>query len=294
MTKLLGEIVAVIKLDFLVANLPILMWFPNTARNGILKSRENMKAMVAFFRDKIREHNQASLEVDDYLHAYQQEEKTGAKTDMPKIFCEPQLLASLYDLFAAGTDTTSTSLLFGLILMVEYPEVMRKVQAEIDTAVGRGTVLTNSDRVRLPYTEATILEIQRYSNILPLGVPHKASEDLYVDGFTIPKGALIVSNIQSIHHDPRYWKNPEIFDPLRFLDNNKKLIKPDGFIPFGIGKRACLGEALAKMELFLFFANFLRCFTLESPPGMVISHKNYTSSIIKAPMPFELIFSPRC
>jgi long-chain fatty acid omega-monooxygenase len=91
--------------------------------------------------------------------------------------------------------------------------------------------------VLLPYTEAVILEIQRCASLVPLGVPHRNREDITVNGFTIPKGTLISANLFSIHRDARWWKNPEKFDPNRFLDENMKLTRPDGFMPFSTGKR---------------------------------------------------------
>lgn len=88
----------------------------------------------------------------------------------------------------------------------------------------------------LPYTEAAIMEVQRYSNSAPVALPHRTQEEIILDGYVIPKDTMIVSNLYSVHHDPRYWKHPERFDPLRFLDANQTLLKPDGFAPFGIGK----------------------------------------------------------
>jgi long-chain fatty acid omega-monooxygenase len=173
-------------------------------------------------------------------------------------------VASLADLFAAGTETTSTTTIWAFIFMIENPKVMKKVQEEIDNKVGREKMLTNSDRGLLtvevicrlcfkhhlyfnigpgfsiagllPYTEAVILEVQRAASLVPLGVPHKNREEITIDGYTIPKNTIIAANLFSIHRDPRWWKNPEKFDPHRFLDENMKLIRPDGFAPFSIGK----------------------------------------------------------
>ncbi|OQV16081.1 Cytochrome P450 2U1 [Hypsibius exemplaris] len=238
LTMLIAKIISAIKLDYVMANLPFLQWFPNPIRSGIAQARRNRADLLAFFREKIHEHNAAACDpstgLPDYLYAYQHEKETGEKTDVPELFTEAQLTSSLYDLFIAGTDTTSTTILLAMILMVENPEVVKKAQEEIDTTFGRETVLTYSDRARLPYTEATIMEIQRYGSIVPLNVPHKANEDLQIDGYTIPKGTLLVANALSIHRDPRWWNNPDEFDPTRFLDSNGKLTKPDGFLPFCI------------------------------------------------------------
>ena len=90
--------------------------------------------------------------------------------------------------------------------------------------------------VLLPYTEAAILEVQRCASLVPLGIPHRNWQEITVDGYTIPKNTVIVANLFSIHRDPRWWTEPEKFDPHRFLDDKMKLIRPDGFAPFLIGK----------------------------------------------------------
>ena len=87
----------------------------------------------------------------------------------------------------------------------------------------------------MPYTEATILEVQRLASIIPLILPHTTLEEIQIDQYTIPKGTLIFANMFAIHRDPRYWNEPEKFDPTRFLDESMKLTKPEGFAPFSVG-----------------------------------------------------------
>ena len=93
------------------------------------------------------------------------------------------------------------------------------------------------------------MEIQRLSCVDPGSLPHIANDDGYLDGYKIPKGTLIMYNIYKFHMDPDQWEDPEIFNPGRFLDGGKK----EQFVPFGMGKRICMGESLAKNELFIFF-----------------------------------------
>jgi len=296
MTHMLTEHLDSQEWETMATVFPFLMYFPNSIRTRMLRARRNLYRLAAFFKERVDAHAEGGHHDEgapDYINAYHAESEAGSKTAAKDTFDEPQLLASMFDLFAAGTETTSTTTLWFMVFMVENPDVMKKVQDEIDNNVGRDRMLLNSDRPLLPYTEAMILEVQRCANLVPLALPHRAREDMTIDGYTIPKDTVLIPNLFSMHQDPRWWTEPEKFDPTRFLDANMKVIKPDGFAPFSLGKRACLGEALAKMELFLIFANMLRCFTLKVPPGKTVSSQNYLSSLVNGPRPFELIFVPR-
>lgn len=89
---------------------------------------------------------------------------------------------------------------------------------------------------RLPYTEAVIMEVQRRTNIPPLGISHRAICDTEIFGYKIPEGTIVLPSLYSIHMDPKYWKDPLAFRPERFLDSNKKITTNEKyFAPFGYG-----------------------------------------------------------
>ena len=90
-------------------------------------------------------------------------------------------------------------------------------------------------RLNLPFTEACILEIQRLSDIIPLGAPHTVTEDVQFRGYFIPRGTVVLPNMYSVHMDPELWPEPEKFKPGRFLDKGKKVDKRE-LIPFSVGK----------------------------------------------------------
>ncbi|XP_038061047.1 cytochrome P450 2J6-like isoform X2 [Patiria miniata] len=191
------------------------------------------------------------------------------------------------DLFFAGTETTASTLRWSLLYMMANPEIQARVQAEIDSVVGRDRLPQMSDKPNLPYTEATILEVQRISMILSLGVPHKAAEDTTLMGYTIPKGAILLPNFWALGRDPEVWHEPHLFKPERFLDKDGCVTRKDEFVPFSAGRRMCLGEPLAKMELFLFFTGLLHQFTFQRPDGAPpISFKS-TAGFTFAPVPYE-------
>ncbi|NXL96157.1 CP2K1 protein, partial [Alectura lathami] len=118
-------------------------------------------------------------------------------------------------------------------------------------------------RVKMPYTDAVVHEIQRFANILPLNLPHETTMDVTLKGYFIPKGTYIIPLLNSVLQDKTQWEKPYSFHPEHFLDSKGNFVKKDAFMPFSAGRRICAGETLAKMELFLFFTSLLQRFTFQ-------------------------------
>ncbi|EHB10399.1 Cytochrome P450 2J2 [Heterocephalus glaber] len=187
-------------------------------------------------------------------------------------FDEENLILSTLDLFFAGTETTSTTLRWGLLYMALYPEVQEKVHAEIDRVVGQGQQPSLANRESMPYTNAVIHEVLRMGNIIPLNVPREVSVDTALGGYHLPKGTMIVTNLTALHRDPTEWATPDTFNPEHFLENGQ-FKKRESFLPFSLGKRGCLGEQLARSELFIFFTSLLQKFTFKPPKNEKLSLK---------------------
>uniref|UniRef100_A0A2K5EPV5 unspecific monooxygenase n=1 Tax=Aotus nancymaae TaxID=37293 RepID=A0A2K5EPV5_AOTNA len=187
-------------------------------------------------------------------------------------FTIENLIATVTDVFGAGTETTSTTLRFGLLLLLKYPEVTAKVQEEIECVVGRNHSPCMQDRSHMPYTDAVVHEIQRYIDLIPTNLPHAVTCDVKNRNYLIPKvylfcyfqGTTIITSLTSVLHNDKEFPNPEMFDPGHFLDKSGNFKKSDYFMTFSTGKRMCVGDGLAHMELFLLLTTILQNFNLKS------------------------------
>ncbi|KAH0620185.1 hypothetical protein JD844_020191 [Phrynosoma platyrhinos] len=210
------------------------------------------------------------------------------------VFTSENLVFSTSDLFVAGIETTSTTLRYGLLILQKYPEIEGRVQEEIDRVVGRSRRPCMADRGQMPYTDAVIHEIQRFISLVPLGLPHAVVKDTPFRQYVIPKGTTIHPHLTSVLHDSREFPNPTEFDPQHFLHEDGTFRKSEYFMPFLAGKRVCIGESLARMELFLFFTSILQNFKLKpltDPKEIDITPLK--SININIPRPYRLCLVPR-
>ncbi|CAJ1060176.1 cytochrome P450 2J6-like [Xyrichtys novacula] len=244
--------------------LPWLMkWLPGSQRQFLVL----VQKIVKFIHVKIKEHkeNFDPSSPRDYIDCFLAE--MGEKEDKDSGFDIENLCFCTFDLFGAGTETTATTLYWGLLYMIYYPHIQEKVCAEIDTVVGSSRVPSLSDRENLPYTNAVIHEIQRMANIFPLNLVRTATRDTTLDKYTIPKGTMVMATLTSVLNDESMWETPHSFNPQHFLDQDGQFRKREAFLPFSAGKRVCIGEQLARMELFLFFTSLLQRFSFSPCDG---------------------------
>jgi len=228
------------------------------------------------------ENEALSSEADDFLDAFLDEMEKTNDENGNGVYSINNLVNLCFDIWAAGLETTTSTISFLVLYLLLDQEAQRKLHEELDRFRENELLsgdsgaesdpifdqpITLADRVQLPYLNAVINETQRLCNLVPVNLLHKTMTDVKIAGFDIPTGTSIVPQISCVLFDEKVFPRPNAFLPERFLNSEGQLKKFEEFIPFGIGKRQCIGEALARMELFLFTANFFNKFwVLPSDP----------------------------
>ncbi|XP_048459624.1 cytochrome P450 2U1 isoform X3 [Rhincodon typus] len=218
----------------LINVIPLFQYLPFGPFKEVVKT---VRDVTAFLKNIIDQHRKTMDPenprdfVDFYLKEidYQRHKKQNTS------FSEDYLFYIIGDLFVAGTDTTSNTLLWAILFMAAHPEV----------------------------------------------------QDF--KGYTIPKGSMVVANLWSVHRDPSMWEHPDEFNPSRFLSPDGNIVKNEAFMPFGIGKRICMGEQMAKMELFLIFSTLLQSFCFKLPEGSDAPNMAGQFGLTLSPHPFKII-----
>ncbi|XP_043935449.1 cytochrome P450 2D20-like [Protopterus annectens] len=217
----------------------------------------------------------------------------GSRKKDSSSFDEEYLLIEMFDLFLAGTDTTTNTMRWALLLMVAYPNVQEKCYKEIESIANGKEFVSYDDRLRMPYTQAVIHETLRFGNVVPLAVPHSTTKAVLFKGYTIPQGTRVMADLNSVLRDETQWKFPHEFNPANFLNGNGEFVKQEAFMPFSTGPRVCLGENLARMEIFLFFTCLLKKFEFFQPEKSAAPNFTTTFGIVQSLYPFKVALKCR-
>lgn len=193
-----------------------------------------------------------------------------ADKDMEPQITRDNIKAILYDMFGAGTDTSSTTILWAMSELLRNPPLLKKVQDELERVVGMERMVLESDLPSLPYLQAVVRETLRLYPSAPLALPHLSVEACNVLGYEIPKNTQVLVNLWAIGRNPTSWEDAERFVPERFMNGCSldEKVRNCEWIPFGAGRRVCPGEQLAMLLVQFPLAQLLHCFDWTLPDNM--------------------------
>ncbi|XP_066380581.1 flavonoid 3',5'-hydroxylase 1-like [Miscanthus floridulus] len=224
----------------------------------------------------------------------------GAADESGETITEVNIKGLIFDMFTAGTDTSSIIVEWAMAEMLKNPSVMARAQEELDRVVGRGRRLEESDLPSLPYLQAVCKEAMRLHPSTPLSLPHfsfDACDD--VDGYRVPANTRLLINIWAIGRDPAAWEKPLEFRPERFLPGGgAEKVDPMGncfeLIPFGAGRRICAGKLAGMVFVQYFLGTLLHAFDWSLPDGeeKVDMSETFGLALPKA-VPLRAVVTPR-
>jgi len=254
---------------------------------GLSPRRKIISELRTMFRDSIKDHRD-SLDTNhprDFIDVYLIEILKGTNP----YFDQEGLELTCLDLFKAGAETSSTTILWVILYLVKYQDVQEKCYQEIVRVTGEERP---SLQHSLPYCQAVIMEVQRLACVAPQTIPHRITRDVSVEGYDVPQDSVAMANLWGFMKDPDHWEDPLMFHPERFLektDGGLKVTKKERFVPYGIGRRVCMGESLAKDTLFIFVTTLVKNLKFENP----VNHpkpdpENYTDGFTVIPHPYHV------
>ncbi|XP_033743126.1 cytochrome P450 2J6-like [Pecten maximus] len=292
LVSLLDEAATINKPTGLISCFPALRHLPGDMFK-IKRFKKVFSEFLEHFSEQVQMHRDSfhENETRDFIDAFIQEQKSRGRDT--QVFTDDNLLITLLHLFAAGTETVATGVRYSVLYLLHNPDIQEKMFTEINTVVGQSRPVTGADRSNMPYSEAMLTEVLRCANIVPLSVQHGAKKDIAYKGFVIPKDAMIIPNLDSVLGDPTVFPEPEKFDPSRFLDAEGAVINDKKMIAFSIGRRVCLGESLAKLELFLFVTSLVQKFDLRLEHSGVLPSLEGRFGLTRSPMPYRFRAVPR-
>ncbi|KAF8032873.1 hypothetical protein BT93_D1682 [Corymbia citriodora subsp. variegata] len=204
------------------------------------------------------------------------------------------LKALLMDMVVGGTDTSSNTIEFAVAEVMNKPSVLSKIQRELEAVVGKDNIVEESHIRRLPYLHAVMKETLRLHPATPLLVPHCPSVNCTVGGYMVPKGSRVFINVWAIHRDPSIWSNSLEFHPERFLHSKCDYGGNDfNYMPFGAGRRICVGIAMAERMVLYSLATLFHSFDWKLPEGEKMDLTEQFGIVLKKKKPLVAIPSPR-
>nr|GMD88137.1 cytochrome P450 76A2-like [Ipomoea batatas] len=245
----------------------IFPWFKWLDLQGLKRKMERdmgkaIEIASGFLRERIEGEQLGGEKKQDFLNVLL--EFRGSGKDEPPMLSQHEILIFILEMFLAGSETSSSTIEWAMTELLRKPKTMAKVKAEISKVIGSTRKLEESDIENLPYLRAVVKETFRLHPPVPFLIPRNGAEDIKFMGYDIPKGTQVYVNAWAIGRDPQCWEYPSEFKPERFMDS-KIDFKGQHYelIPFGSGRRICVGLPLGNRMAHFVLGSLLREFDWE-------------------------------
>ncbi|XAR49605.1 hypothetical protein NMG60_11032863 [Bertholletia excelsa] len=208
----------------------------------------------------------------------------------PEVYTDDSIKGIIMTMIISGVETTSSAIEWTMSLLLNHPEAMARVKAEMEANQAHDCLLKEEDLKNLNYLQSVIKESLRLYPPGPLLLPHLTSQDCTIGGFLVPQGTALLVNAWAIQRDPEEWENPTKFMPERFEGGEGERQK---WIPFGTGRRGCPGVGLANRTIALAVGSLIQAFEWERVGGEEVDMAAYSNMVIMHKLkPLEAICRP--
>ncbi len=234
------------------------------------KDVEELFRVFTDTRKETMKESESKVIIDHFLNLIEAQSNSDTLENRDIVLGEKDVTFVGVELMMAGVTTTSATLYSLLGILVNHPSIQDNAYAEIMEVIGERHPRIE-DRQNMPFVEAVLLEAHRYIAHLPVLIPHYCTSGTELNGYLIPEGTIVLANIWSLHHSEKYWDQPWVFNPNRFLENGV-LVPPDHVkrqrvLNFGAGRRQCVGEVFARNRLFILVTLLLQKFKFQPAEG---------------------------
>ncbi|KAG6780161.1 hypothetical protein POTOM_013015 [Populus tomentosa] len=261
--------------------IPMLQWVDI---RGHLKKLDRLSKKIDVFLQGLVDEHRDDRDRNTMINRF-----LALQEEQPEYYTDDIIKGHILELLIGGTDTSATSMEWALANLLNHPDVLKKAKAELDAQVG-DRLIEESDFAKLNYLQSIISENLRLCPVTPLIPPHMPSSDCTIGGYHVPARTILFVNAWSLHRDPTLWDDPTSFKPERFESAGR--VDACKFIPFGMGRRACPGDGLAKRIIILTLGSLIQCFELERVGENKIDMAEKTTVNMSKVEPLQLMCRP--
>ncbi|KAM9858441.1 cytochrome P450 1D1 [Aulostomus maculatus] len=291
MVHINNEVLRIFAAGNLADFFPVFRYFPSPS---LRKMVQHIRRMNGFMERSIEEHietfdKNCIRDITDALIGLCEDREESKET-----LSNSQIIHTVIDIFGAGFDTIIAGLQWSLLYLIKFPDVQDRIHQEIDDHIGTARLPRFSDKPKMPFTEAFIYEVFRHASYVPFTIPHCTTRNITLNGFFIPKDTCVFINQYQVNHDMDVWGDPDTFRPERFLGSSGFLSKEltEKVLIFGMGKRRCLGDGFARLEMFVFLTTLLHGLRIQNVPGQELDLSTDFGLTMK-PRPYRIAISSR-